>query len=91
MRHFSFANFAACAAAASLACCIALPVHARDAPTRLMAQKLDPQVFQQQLQDTRESIKKEQMTIRPADDANSEQLVIDICKKNPNLPQCRFK
>ena len=94
MSHFTFftfANLAKGAAAASLACCLTLPVHARDARIRLAAQKLDPQVYQQQLQDTRESIKKEQTIIRPADNPSSNQLVVDICKKNPNLPQCKLK
>jgi hypothetical protein len=95
MSHFTFvtsANLAKAIAAASLACCMAAPVHARDARMRLADQKLDPQVYQQQLQDTREDIiKKEQSTIAPPGGAGPEQLVIDICKKNPNLPQCRLK
>lgn len=91
--HFSFANATlANLAAAGLACCVALPAHARDAGTRRIAQKLNPQIYQQQLKDTRENIiKKEQTTTGPADNTGSEQLVIDICKKNPNLPQCQLK
>lgn len=90
--NVTFANLVKAAAAAGLACCVALPAHARHAETRLIAQKLNPQIYQQQLQDTRENIiKKEQSTIRPTDNADSEQLVIDICKKNPNLPQCQLK
>ena len=88
MGHFTFAELAAGAAAAILACCT---VHAHDAQIRLVAEQLNPQLFEQKLQDTRANIRKQQTTIRPADNANSNQLVIDICKRNPHLPQCKLK
>ena len=89
MGRFQFAGFAA--AAATIACC-AVPVHARDAPVRLAAEQLNQQLFEQKLRDTRANIKKEQTTTRPAGNTGaSDQLVVDICKKNPHLPQCKFK
>jgi len=90
MTNFTRA-FLAMGAAAVLMCCVVLPLHARDAQIRLAADKLDPQTFEQKLQDTRANIKKDQkMTTRPADNAATNQIVTDICKKNPKLPQCKL-
>ncbi len=58
---------------------------------RLAAEQLNQQLFEQKLQDTRTDIRKQQTTIRPTDNAGSNQLVVDICKKNPRLPQCKLK
>ena len=57
---------------------------------RIAAEQLDQQLFEQKLQHTRESIK-QQTTTRPADNTSSDQLAVDICKKNPKLPQCKLK
>ena len=87
MSHTTIAIFAKGAAAAVLACCIVLPGHAQ---TRLAAEKLDSDKFEKQLQDTRDDIKKERTTTNPSGAAHTNQTVIDICKKNPQLPQCKL-
>ncbi len=60
------------------------PAQAADAPY-LTVDKLSPDSFQQKLQDTRENIGRQRL-IRP--DFVPAQTVIDVCKKNPRLPQC---
>jgi hypothetical protein len=87
MGHFRFAAFAA--STAIFACCAA-SAHARDAHMQI-AQQLDQQLYEQKLQHTRENIKKQTTTPNPTDNTKSDQLAVDICKKNPQLPQCKFK
>lgn len=89
MSHFATATFAKGALAAVLAGCIILPGHAGEAQMRLAAEKLDPDKFEKKLQDTRENIGKERTTVPPAT-AGTNQIVVDICKKNPQLPQCKL-
>ncbi len=91
MRLFTFANLAKGAAAASIACCVTLPVRAHASQMRLAAEQLNQQLFEQKLQDTRTDIRKQQTTTRPTNKTGSNQLVVDICKKNPRLPQCKLK
>ena len=81
--HFKIASLGKGACAAALASCVALPAHAQT--------KISPEQFDRKLQDTRATIKKQQTTppSQPSH-ATSNQLVVDICKKNPNLPQCKF-
>jgi hypothetical protein len=83
MGHFRIASLGKGACAAALACCVVLPAHAQT--------KISPEQFDRKLQDTRATIKKQQTTppSQPSH-ATSNQLVVDICKKNPNLPQCKF-
>jgi L-ascorbate metabolism protein UlaG (beta-lactamase superfamily) len=87
MSHFTIATLAKGAAAAALACCVVLPGHAQ---TRLAAEKLDAEKFEKKLQDTRDTIKKDITTTNPTGAAHTNQTVIDICKKNPALPQCKL-
>ena len=87
MSNFTFVKLAA-GTAAILACC-AGPVHADGTLMRLAADQLNQEQFEQKLQDTRTDIRKQQTTTRPGDNANSNQLAVDICKKNPRLPQCK--
>lgn len=58
--------------------------HSADAPKA--ADKLSPESFEQKLQDTRDNISRDRSTgpVVPA------QTVVDICKKNPSLPQCKL-
>lgn len=83
MGHFKIASLRQAVCAAALACCVVLPAHAQT--------KISPEQFDQKLQDTRATIKKQQTTApsQPGR-ATSNQLVVDICKKNPNLPQCKL-
>jgi hypothetical protein len=87
MGHFRFAALAA--SAAIFACCVC-PAHAREAHVQIAQQQLDQRLYEQKLQDTRQNIKKETTTTRPTGNG-SDQLAVDICKKNPQLPQCKFK
>jgi hypothetical protein len=87
MSPFTFASLAKGAVTAALGCCVTLPAYAQ---MHLAAEKVSPQQFDQQLQDTRANIKR-QTTTAPAGNAASNQIVIDICKKNPQLPQCKLK
>jgi hypothetical protein len=88
MRRFTFTNFVQGALAVLIACCLAQAVHAQ---VRLAADKITSDQVNQTLQDTRTNIKKQQpITAVPTDDASSSQIVLDICKKNPKLPQCKL-
>ena len=89
MSHFAIATFAKGAVAAVLACCVMLPGQASNAQMHLAAEKLGPEKFEQKLQDTRENIGKERKTVGPSDNPTSN-IAIDICKKNPKLPQCKL-
>ena len=91
MGLFAFASFATGGTVAILACGASLPAQARGTPMRLAAEQFNSQQFEQKLQDTRTDIRKQQTTVRPTHNAGSNQLVIDICKKNPRLPQCKLK
>jgi hypothetical protein len=77
--------------AACLTCCLVLPSYAGDMPAGAAAQKLDPDKFEQKLQDTRENISKNRLTPSPSDSIGTSQVGVDICKRNPNLPQCKLQ
>jgi hypothetical protein len=63
-------------------CWVIVPGHA--------SEKLDPDKFEQKLLDTRQNIVKERATTAPLSKPDTVQFVIDICKKNPKLPQCQL-
>jgi hypothetical protein len=88
MTRSTIAQFARGAATAVLACCLSQTAHAQ---TRLAADKITSQQVEQTLQDTRATIKSKQpgTTTAPVELSPSNQLIIDICKKNSQLPQCK--
>ncbi len=86
MSYITITTLATGAAAAVLTCCVVIPGHTQ---TRLAAEKLDSDKFEQKLQDTRDSIKKDRPT-NSSGTAHTNQVVIGICKKNPKLPQCKL-
>ena len=79
-----------CAIVSVVTCWVILPGHASDAPMRLASEKLDPEKFEKKLLDTRENIGKERATTAPLSKPDTVQFIIDICKKNPKLPQCKL-
>ncbi|MGH6665741.1 MAG: hypothetical protein ACREB2_12695 [Pseudolabrys sp.] len=87
MSQISITTLAASAVAAVFACCVVIPAHAQ---TRLAADKLDSEKFEQKLRDTRDSIKKDRKTTESSGPVHTNQVVIDICKKNPKLPQFKL-
>ena len=87
MGHFTIVGFCKGAVAATLACCVALSAHAQ---MRLAADKISPEQFDQKLQDTRAIIKSQQAAPTPPDKATGNQISVNICKKMPQLPQCKL-
>lgn len=87
MIHSTIAHLVRGATTALAACCFLQPVHAQ---VRLAAEKITSQQVDKALQNTRANIKNQRQTT-PAPDGNvpSNLIVIDICKKNPQLPQCK--
>ncbi len=85
MGHFRFTFTALTASAAILACC-GFSAHAREAHMQIAQQQLDQRLYEQKLQNTRENIKEQATTLRPTGNTSSDQLAIDICKKNPKRP-----
>ena len=77
-------------AAAALAFCLLL-VGAQRPAAAAEKQTVAPQNFEQKLLDTRTSISKErQISTGSGVDGAASQIIVDVCKKNPNLPQCKF-
>lgn len=66
---------------------------ASSAQAQVASDKLDPQRFEQKLQTTRDVIEKERaaQAIGGAKTITPMQNVIDICRKNPKLPQCALQ
>ena len=83
MRQFN--NFVMAVVAAAVLFGAGLPVQAQ---TRPAAEKISPEQFDQKLQDTRSMIQKQ--TTAPQGNQTTHQFTSDICKKNPNLPQCKL-
>ena len=90
MNHLAIAALIKSAVISVVTCCVILPGYAQNAPTRLAAEKLDQEKFEKKLQDTRDNIGKERTTAAPPSKPSTVQFVIDICKKNPQLPQCKL-
>jgi hypothetical protein len=85
-----FASVAKSTLVAILICGVGVPCFASEATTRLAAEKLDPNKFEQKLQDTRDNIVKERPNVSPTDASGTSRIGVDICKKNPQLPQCKL-
>lgn len=56
-----------------------------------VAQKVDPDKFQKQFQDLRRGSAKDRAPATSSPDGpTTSKVVIDICKQNPKLPQCKL-
>lgn len=85
MRHVTVAGPVKAAAVVALVVCASLPAQAQ---TRAAGEKISSEQFEQKLQDTRDLIKKQTTTAPQGNQAHP--FAVDICKKNPNLPQCKL-
>jgi hypothetical protein len=75
-----------------LAAHVASPPAGADPVGRVhVAQKVDPDKFQKQFQDVRGGIQKDRPPATSSSDgATTNKAIIDICKQNPKLPQCKL-
>jgi hypothetical protein len=56
-----------------------------------VAQKVDPDKFQKQFQDVRGGIDKDRAApTPPSAGAPTGKVIVDVCKQNPKLPQCKL-
>jgi len=56
-----------------------------------VAQKVDPEKFQKQFQDVRGGIEKDRVApAPPSAGASTSKVIVDVCKQNPKLPQCKL-
>ena len=86
MRGILCAVFIACGSLG------AQPLYVQAGDSLVIAQtrpKIDQEGFEKRLNDVRSDIKDRTNTPRP--DTSAPDISVDVCKRNPSLPQCKIK